>query len=146
MTRTFAIGYASPELPQLYDQVRAALERVVANLTVGERTKTYQDQVCAFFAARNHPTIGSTYPLEEGYTHDLGHGIGLEVHEQFLFSAQPGRDDVVVPGVVFTLEPGLYYASKGYGVRLEDVYACTPEGDFECLTPFPKELLIPIER
>ena len=40
----------------------------------------------------------------------------------------------------------LYYASKGYGVRLEDVYTCTPEGDFECLTPFPNELIIPIER
>ena len=120
MTRTFAIGYASPELQQLYDQVREALERVVANLTVGERTKTYQDQVCAFFEARNHPTIGSTYPLEEGYTHDLGHGIGLEVHEQFLFSAQPGRDDAVAPGVIFTLEPGLYYANKGYGVRLAE--------------------------
>ena len=63
-----------------------------------------------------------------------------------MFLAQPGRDDVVVPGVVFTLEPGLYYASKGYGVRLEDVYYCTPEGDVECLTPFPKELVIPIER
>ena len=63
-----------------------------------------------------------------------------------MFSAQHGRDDVVVPGVVFTLEPGLYYASKGYGVRLEDVYYCTPEGAVECLTPFPKELGIPIER
>jgi hypothetical protein len=52
MTRTFAIGYASPELQQLYDQVREALERVVANLKVGERTKTYQDQVCAFFEER----------------------------------------------------------------------------------------------
>jgi methionine aminopeptidase len=58
MTRTFAIRYASPELQQLYDQVREALERVVANLKVGEPTKTYQDQVCAFFEARNHPTIG----------------------------------------------------------------------------------------
>jgi Xaa-Pro aminopeptidase len=146
MTRTFAIGYASPELQHVYDQVREALELVVANLKIGERTKLYQDQVCAFFEERNHPTIGSTYPLEEGYTHDLGHGIGLEVHEQFLFSAQPGRDNVIIPGVVFTLEPGLYYANKGYGVRLEDVYACTPEGDFECLTPFPKQLIIPIER
>lgn len=146
MTRTFAIGYASPELQQVYDQVREVLERVVADLKVGERTKKYQDQVCAFFEERHHPTIGSTYPIEEGYIHDLGHGIGLEVHEQFLFSAQPGRTDVVAPGVVFTLEPGLYYADKGYGVRLEDVYYCTPEGHFECLTPFPKELVIPIER
>jgi Xaa-Pro aminopeptidase len=145
MTRTFAIGYASPELQQIYDQVREILERVVADLKVGERTKRYQDQVCAFFEERHHPTIGSTYPIEEGYIHELGHGIGLEVHEQLLFSGRPERDDVVVPGAVFTLEPGLYYASKGYGVRLEDVYYCTPGGQFECLTPFPKELIIPIE-
>lgn len=122
-----------------------ALARVVANLKVGEPTRTYQEQVCAFFEQRGYPTIGSTYPLEEGYTHDLGHGIGLEVHEQFLFSAQPGRNDVIAPGAVFTLEPGLYYAEKGYGVRLEDVYYCTSDGDFECLTPFPKELVIPVQ-
>lgn len=145
MTRTFALGYASPELQQIYNQVQEALARVVANLKVGEPTKSYQEQVCAFFEERGHPTIGSTYPLEKGYTHDLGHGIGLEVHEQFLFSAQPGRNDVIAPGAVFTLEPGLYYTDKGYGVRLEDVYYCTPEGNFECLTPFPKELVVPVE-
>ena len=146
MTRTFAIGYASPELQQVYDQVRGVLEHVVADLKVDEQTKKYQDQVCAFFEERHHPTIGSAYPIEEGYIHNLGHGIGLEVHEHFLFSGQPDRTDVLAPGVVFTLEPGLYYADKGYGVRLEDVYYCTPEGHFECLTPFPKELVIPIER
>jgi len=128
MTRTFAIGYAPPELQQVYDQVQEILERVVADLKAGEPTRRYQEQVCTFFEERGHPTIGSAYPLEEGYIHDLGHGIGLEVHEQFLFSAQPGRTDVVLPGAVFTLEPGLYYADKGYGVRLEDMYYCTPEG------------------
>lgn len=145
MTHTFALGYASPDLRRLYDQVHEVLGRVVANLKVGESTRTYQEQVCAFFEERNHPTIGSAYPLDEGYIHDLGHGIGLEVHEQLLFSAQPGRDDVIAPGAVFTLEPGLYYPEQGYGVRLEDVYYCTPPGSFECLTPFPKELVIPVE-
>jgi Xaa-Pro aminopeptidase len=145
MTRTFALSYASPELQQIYEQVQEALESVVTNLNAGEATKRYQEQVCAFFEERGHATIGSTYPLEEGYTHDLGHGIGLEVHEQLLFSAQPGRDDVITPGAVFTLEPGLYYPEKGYGVRLEDVYYCSPDGHFECLTPFPKELIIPIQ-
>ena len=67
--------------------------------------------------------------------------LALEVHEQLLFSAQPGRHDVITPGAVFTLEHGLYYADKGYGVRLKDVYYCTLEGDFECLTPFPKQLV-----
>jgi Xaa-Pro aminopeptidase len=144
MTRTFAIGYAAPELQQIYDQVREILERVVANLRVGERTGTYQEQVCAYFEQRGHPTVCGSYPLEEGYIHALGHGIGLEVHEQLLFTEQPGRDDVLAPGMVFTLEPGLYYASKGYGVRLEDVYYCAPDGTIECLTPFPKELVIPV--
>lgn len=48
-------------------------------------------------------------------------GSILEMHEQLLFSAQPDRDDMILPGAVFTLEPELYYANKGYGVRLEAV-------------------------
>jgi Xaa-Pro aminopeptidase len=43
---------------------------------------------------------------------------------------------------VFSVEPGLYYPSKGYGVRVEDTYWCTPDGRFESLTDFPKELVI----
>ncbi|HEY1012752.1 MAG TPA: Xaa-Pro peptidase family protein [Herpetosiphonaceae bacterium] len=144
MTRTFALGHASDELQRIYNEVREALELAVANLQAGAPTRILQERVCAFFEERGHPTIGSAYPLDEGYTHDLGHGIGLEVHEPLLFSAQPSNRDLVLPGAAFTLEPGLYYASKGYGVRLEDVYCCTAEGGFECLTPFPKELIIPI--
>lgn len=145
MTRTFALGYAPPELQQAYDQVREILARVVAGLRVGERTKSYQDQVCAFFERHGHATIASDPSIEAGYIHELGHGIGLEVHEQLLFATQSDRGDALAPGMVFTLEPGLYYADQGFGVRLEDVYCCTPDGRFECLTPFPQELVIPIE-
>jgi hypothetical protein len=41
---------------------------------------------------------------------------------------------------VFTVEPGLYYPSKGYGVRIEDTYWCRPDGQFESLTDFSKEI------
>ena len=146
MTRTFALGYAPPDLQQTYDQVQDILARVVADLKAGARTRVYQDQVCAFFEQRQHPTIAHAYPIEEGYIHGLGHGVGLDVHEAPAFAALSDYGDVLEPGVVFTLEPGLYYASKGYGVRLEDVYYCTPAGQFECLTPFPKKLVIPIEH
>jgi Xaa-Pro aminopeptidase len=145
MTRTFAIGYAPPELQRAYDDVRAAFEQVVAELEVGAPTKPYQDMVCKFFEARGHETIGSTYPIEEGYIHSLGHGIGLEVHEDFGFPSFKDRGDVLVPGAVFTIEPGLYYPSKGYGVRIEDTYYCAPDGTFESLTPFPKDLIIPLD-
>jgi Xaa-Pro aminopeptidase len=144
MTRTFAIGYAPPELQQLYDDVLGAFRQVVGELEVGAPTKPYQDMVCQFFEARGHATIGSTFPIEEGYVHGLGHGLGLEIHEDFGFPAQQDRGEVIVPGAVFSIEPGLYYPSKGYGVRIEDTIYCTPEGEFESLTTFPKELVIPI--
>jgi Xaa-Pro aminopeptidase len=142
MTRTFAIGYAPPELQQAYDDVLGAFRQVVGELEPGAPTKPYQNMVCTYFEARGHATIGSTSPIEEGYIHGLGHGLGLEIHEDFGFPAQQDRGDVLVPGAVFTIEPGLYYPSKGYGVRIEDTIYCTPEGEFENLTPFPKDLVI----
>lgn len=142
MTRTFAIGYASPELQRLYDDVLDAFNHIVGELEVGAPTKAYQEETCRFFEARGHETISTKYPIEEGYIHSLGHGIGLEVHEDFAFPSLKDRGDVMVPGAVFTIEPGLYYPSKGLGVRIEDTYYCAPEGTFESLTPFPKDLVI----
>lgn len=146
LTRTFAIGYAPPELQQAYDHVLGAFEQVVGELELGAPTKPYQDMVCAYFEARGHATIGSISPIEEGYVHGLGHGIGLEIHEDFGFPAGEDRGDMIVPGAVFTVEPGLYYPSQGYGVRIEDTIYCTPDGEFENLTPFPKDLVIPIAQ
>lgn len=144
MTRTFAIGHAPPELRRAYEHVLGAFEHVTSELEVGAPTKAYQDLVSQYFEARGHATIGSTYPIEEGYIHSLGHGLGLEVHEDFSFPWQKDRGDIITPGAVFTIEPGLYYPSQGYGVRIEDTYYCTPDGQFESLTPFPKELVIPV--
>lgn len=146
MTRTFAIGYAPPELQQLYDEVRGAFDQVVDELEAGAPTKPYQNLVCQYFEARGHATIGSTSPIEEGYVHGLGHGLGLEIHEDFGFPSGEDRGETIAPGTVFTVEPGLYYPSKGYGARIEDTIYCTPDGQFENLTPFPKDLVIPIER
>jgi Xaa-Pro aminopeptidase len=144
MTRTFAIGYAPPELQKIYDDVRGAFEQIISELEAAAPTKAYQDMTCQFFEARGHETIGSKYPIEEGYIHSLGHGIGLEIHEDFGFPALQDRGDVLTPGAVFTIEPGLYYPNQGIGVRIEDTYYCTPEGGFESLTPFPKDLVIPL--
>jgi Xaa-Pro aminopeptidase len=145
MTRTFAIGYAPPELQELYDQVKEIFHKVVNELEVGAPTKAYQNMTCEYFEERGHETIGSKYPIEEGYIHSLGHGLGLEVHEDFGFPSLQDRGDVMQPGAVFSIEPGLYYPSRGMGVRIEDTYYCTPEGNFESLTPFPQELVIKLD-
>jgi Xaa-Pro aminopeptidase len=145
MTRTFAIDYATPELQQAYDHVMGAFNEVVQEFELGAPTKPYQTMVCNYFEARGHETIGSKYPIEEGYVHSLGHGLGLEVHEDFGFPSLADRGDVLVPGAVFTVEPGLYYPSKGYGVRIEDTYWCRPDGTFESLTDFPKDLVLTLK-
>jgi Xaa-Pro aminopeptidase len=145
MTRTFAIGHAPPELQHAYDEVMGAYELVVAELEVGAPTRVYQELVCRYFEERGHATVATTYPLEEGYVHSLGHGLGLEVHEDPRMSTLNDRGEVLAPGTVVTIEPGLYYPSRGFGVRIEDTWYVTEDGRFESLTSFPKELVIPLE-
>lgn len=145
MTRTFAIGYATPELQQAYAEVLGAFKLATSELEAGAPTKAYQEMVCAYFEERGHDTIRRTYPLDEGYIHSLGHGLGLEIHEDLSFSSLVDRGDIIAPGAVFSIEPGLYYPSRGFGVRLEDTYYCAPDGRFESLTPFPMDLVIPLQ-
>jgi Xaa-Pro aminopeptidase len=146
MTRTFTIGYAPPDVQRLYDDVLGSFEYIVDEFEVGAPTKAYQDATCKYFEQRGHETIGTKYPIEEGYIHSLGHGIGLEVHEDFSFPAMRDRGDIITPGAVFTVEPGLYYPTKGMGARIEDTYYCRSDGTFESLTPFPKTLVIPLDN
>ena len=75
--------------------------------------------------------------LSEAYGHGLGHGLGIEVHEAPVL--RPESTDVLVPGNVVTVEPGLYLPGVG-GCRIEDLVVVTEEG-CEVLTHFTKELL-----
>ena len=74
-------------------------------------------------------------PLEEGFFHSLGHGVGLEVHEQPWLGRAPGE---LVAGDVVAIEPGLYRSGWG-GCRLEDLVLVTEDGG-ELLTDFPYDL------
>ena len=94
--------------------------------------------VANFFHEHGFPTGMHKAPgevLRDGFYHGLGHGVGLEVHEQ------PGLGRIgqpLVAGDVITLEPGLY--RHGYaGVRLEDLVLVTEDG-YENLTDFPYDL------
>lgn len=73
---------------------------------------------------------------KEAFGHSVGHGVGLEVHEGP--SVSPKSKDVLKPGMVFTVEPGVYFPGFG-GVRIEDVVAVTEDG-CRVLTRLPRAL------
>jgi Xaa-Pro aminopeptidase len=77
--------------------------------------------------------------------HSIGHGLGLFVHERPWFRKQGDTADKLDPGVVVTIEPGLYYPSKNLGCRIEDAVYVTPEGEMEILTEYPYDLVVPVK-
>jgi Xaa-Pro aminopeptidase len=142
MTRTFCLGFAPPEVQHAYDQVMFTFNQVMKELAVGEKAGHYQDLTCDLFEEMGHPTIRSNPSTVEGYVHSLGHGLGLQIHSSPRFRSY--LDDTIERGQVFTVEPGLYYPDRGFGIRIEDTIYVDDNGEFHSLTPFPKDLVIPI--
>jgi Xaa-Pro aminopeptidase len=138
MTRTYVVGEPSEELVVYHRLCREALDRSLAAVRPGAAGREIFGLVCDIFHAEGYPTQLSKRPgevLEDGFFHGLGHGVGLEVHEQPWLGRAPGE---LVAGDVVTLEPGLY--RKGFGgVRLEDLVLVTDAGA-ESLTDYPYDL------
>jgi Xaa-Pro aminopeptidase len=68
--------------------------------------------------------------------------VGLFIHERPNFGPTATAQDMISPGTVFTLEPGLYYPERGLGVRLEDTYFVEPDGRIEPLVDYPLDLVL----
>ena len=145
-TRTWSLGYAPDEVQQLYDQVKSVYDTLVKELKIGTHFSYYQKRTCELFEAMGHPTIRTKPATETGYVHSVGHGIGLHVHEKpWSSEVNPSPTDLLERGSVFTLEPGLYYPDRGMGVRIEDSWYARPDGNFEILADFPKDLILPVK-
>jgi Xaa-Pro aminopeptidase len=139
MTRTFVVGNVPDDIREWHRLVKEALDRSVEEIRAGVDGRAVFDVVCDIFEEAGEPTPrtktrGET--LADGFFHGLGHGVGLEVHEQpgmGLVSKKP-----LVAGDVVTVEPGLYRAGYG-GVRLEDIVLVTEDGA-EVITDYPYDL------
>jgi Xaa-Pro dipeptidase len=127
ITRTFFIREVSEHDRAFYDTVLAANARGRAVAKPGISASEVDDAVqkvlegSQFAAFRRHKT---------------GHGLGLDVHEAP--QIMRGNPQILEPGMVFTIEPGLYRDDEA-GVRIEDDVVVTEDG-IECLTSFPREL------
>jgi Xaa-Pro aminopeptidase len=127
-TRTVWVGAPSDEARNVYEAVReaqgAAIAAVRPGISVGEVDG----------AARK---VLRKAGLGRYFTHSTGHGVGLEIHEAPRVAA--GQKEILKPGMVITIEPGVYFPGK-WGVRIEDMVAVR-EGGCEVLTPTSKDFL-----
>jgi Xaa-Pro aminopeptidase len=138
MTRTFVVGEPSDELAEYHRLCREALDRSVAAIKAGVAGSDVNRVCCEVFEEHGFPTLLSKKPgqvLKDGFYHSLGHGVGLEVHEQPTLGRGPGE---LVAGDVVAVEPGLYRHGYG-GCRLEDIVLVTENGA-EVLTEYPYDL------
>ncbi|MDD5448966.1 MAG: aminopeptidase P family protein, partial [Actinomycetota bacterium] len=109
ITRTFLLEGADERKVKILEAVKGALVTAFEFLKVERKAEEIDKKVRSYFEERG---------LREYFTHSLGHGVGLEVHEKPTLS--PNSKDVLEPGMVFTLEPGIYIEGWG-GVRLEEM-------------------------
>jgi Xaa-Pro aminopeptidase len=146
LTRTWCLGYAPDEVASLYQQVLQVHQAIIAELALGQPFSHYQERTCQLFSAQGHPTIQTSPAIEEGYVHSIGHGVGLDIHEKPFSGIGASSLDILQPGVVLTVEPGLYYPSRGLGVRLEDTLCASASGKFEVMAQYPLDLVVPLRK
>ncbi len=143
-TRTWCLGYAPDEALRLYEDVHTVYTTIIEEMKINQPCRDLQQRTCDLFEAKGHATIRNQPDTVEGYVHSLGHGVGLNIHERPFSGSTASQGDILAPGVVFTVEPGLYYPEKGLGVRLEDTVWVRPDGQIEVLAPYPMDLVLPV--
>ncbi|MGB0124828.1 MAG: Xaa-Pro peptidase family protein [Silvibacterium sp.] len=128
MTRTVYLGKLSRQERAAYEAVLEAQEAGVAAVKPGATCGEVDE------AARG---VLRKAGLAKFFTHSTGHGVGLEIHESPRLAA--GQTMELKPGMVVTIEPGVYLAGK-FGIRIEDMVAVTQRGN-KLLTTAPKALI-----
>ena len=144
MTRTVSKGAPSPEIVKIYEVVRRAQDAGIHALRPGITGREVHEIVEDVIFAAGYDTLraGQKHdpndPVNRGFIHGTGHGVGLEIHEAPSIG-RAGLDPLAV-GDVVTVEPGIYDPDVG-GVRLEDMLVITPDGSRN-LTRAPRQLVV----
>jgi len=127
LTRTLATRKISPKLEEVYTVVLTAQQQAIRAIRPGVAAQTIDAEARGVISQAGFGAF---------FGHGLGHGIGLQVHEGP--AIRPGSDTVLQPGMIFTIEPGIYLPGWG-GVRIEDDVLVTADG-CEVLTHLPRHL------
>ncbi|MDX2159941.1 MAG: aminopeptidase P family protein [bacterium] len=131
LTRTFCIGEPSAEMQRIYDTVLAANEAAKAAVRPGVPMSAIDHAARSVIDAAGYGVY---------FTHRTGHGLGMDGHEPIPQIAA-NVTDLLEPGMVFTIEPGIYLPELG-GVRIEDDVLVTETGA-DILSTYPRTLRLP---
>jgi Xaa-Pro aminopeptidase len=128
-TRTVYVGAATTEARRVYEAVLASQQAAIDAVGPGVNVSRV-DRVARKTLQQNG--------LGPYFTHSTGHGVGLEIHEAPRVAQ--GQPEILRPGMVITIEPGVYLPGK-WGVRIEDMVVVTEQG-CEALAPTQKEFIV----
>lgn len=124
ITRTYAVGMPTERQRAVHGAVETAHHQIIARLGPGKSVKEYHEQVDEIMKATldslgllKHPDDYRKY-----FPHAVSHGLGIDVHDSL------GRPTHFMPGMVLTVEPGIYIPEEGIGVRIEDDILITKIG------------------
>ena len=132
LSRTLFLGPPPDELRSIYKLLLRAQESAISIIEPGIQTQTVDEKAREMISEAGYG---------ENFGHSLGHGVGLEIHEDPRLSQN--SEETLEAGMVTTVEPGIYIPGKG-GMRIEDLVLVTEDGH-EILSAAPKsELLNPL--
>jgi Xaa-Pro aminopeptidase len=138
LTRTVVRGTPPDLVKKAYDAVLEARECAKKLIVPGANSKEIHLAAVKILEKHGFYT-GRGEKGDYGFFHGLGHGVGLDIHE--MPSLSPRSAEELRPGVVVTVEPGLYYPEWG-GIRLEDMVWLSPSGESRCLTEIEDFLIV----
>lgn len=138
ISRTLPVsGRFTPRQREIYEIVlgaqKAAIAAVKPGMTLGRRGSGSLHQIALDYI-NSHGADSHGQPLGKYFTHGLGHHVGLHVHDSF------ERGSRLEPGMVITIEPGIYLPDEGFGVRIEDMVLVTETGHVLLSERLPREV------
>ena len=141
-TRTWSLGYATDEVQALHAQVLEAYDAALDAVRAGQPAAAPFERACDVLEGYGHPTSRTQPGTQTGFVHSLGHGLGLDIHEEPRLAQ--GQTRPLEPGMVVTVEPGLYYPERAIGIRVEDTVYLGPDGHPQVLASYPTDLVLPL--
>ncbi len=133
ITRTLPVsGKFTPRQLEIYNIVLAAQQAGIASIKPKANLRDVDKAARDYIASHGADLHGK--PLDKYFTHGIGHDVGLDVHDP---PATP--DQILEPGMVVTVEPGIYLPEESFGVRIEDVVLVTATGARVLSAALPKD-------